>query len=238
MKKFFVSAVVALIAATATAGNPLGIFNHLGVGVGAGTNGISIEAATPITSFIQMRAGVSIMPGITFKSDADVNYTVEGLQRQSTVDLKGDLGRMQGQVIFNVYPAPVVPFYIAVGAYFGGNDLIKITGHSDEMQQAGGGDVVIGDYAIPVDRNGNVDGGLKVKSFRPYIGIGWGRAIPGKLLNYSMDLGVQIHGKPELYTKYGTIETSDIDDNNTFNKIIDKVKVYPTLTFRLGFRAF
>lgn len=238
MKKFFVSAVVALIAATATAGNPLGIFNHLGVGVGAGTNGISIEAATPITSFIQMRAGVSIMPGITFKSDADVNYTVEGLQRQSTVDLKGDLGRMQGQVIFNVYPAPVVPFYIAVGAYFGGNDLIKITGHSDEMQQAGGGDVVIGDYTIPVDRNGNVDGGLKVKSFRPYIGIGWGRAIPGKLLNYSMDLGVQIHGKPELYTKYGTIETSDIDDNNTFNKIIDKVKVYPTLTFRLGFRAF
>lgn len=227
-----------MIAATATAGNPLGIFNHLGVGVGAGTNGISIEAATPITSFIQMRAGVSIMPGITFKSDADVNYTVEGLQRQSTVDLKGDLGRMQGQVIFNVYPAPVVPFYIAVGAYFGGNDLIKITGHSDEMQQAGGGDVVIGDYAIPVDRNGNVDGGLKVKSFRPYIGIGWGRAIPGKLLNYSMDLGVQIHGKPELYTKYGTIETSDIDDNNTFNKIIDKVKVYPTLTFRLGFRAF
>ena len=238
MKKFFVSAVVALIAATATSGNPLGIFNHLGVGVGAGTNCISIEAATPITSFIQMRAGVSIMPGITFKSDADVNYTVEGLQRQSSVDLKGDLGRVQGQVIFNVYPAPVVPFYIAVGAYFGGSDLIKITGHSDEMQQAGGGDVVIGDYTIPVDRNGNVDGGLKVKSFRPYVGIGWGRAIPGKLLNYSMDLGVQIHGKPELYTKYGTIETSDIDDNNTFNKIIDKVKVYPTLTFRLGFRAF
>ena len=238
MKKIFVSAVVALIAATATAGNPLSIFNHLGVGVGAGTNGISIEAATPITSFIQMRAGVSIMPGITFKSDADVNYTVEGLQHQSSVDLKGDLGRVQGQVIFNVYPAPVVPFYIAVGAYFGGSDLIKITGHSDEMQQAGGGDVVIGDYTIPVDRNGNVDGGLKVKSFRPYVGIGWGRAIPGKLLNYSMDLGVQIHGKPELYTKYGTIETSDIDDNNTFNKIIDKVKVYPTLTFRLGFRAF
>lgn len=207
--------------------------------MGVGTNGISIEVATPITDWVQMRAGVSFMPGITFNSDADVSYTAAGLQRTSSIDLKGDLGRTQGQVIFNVYPLTTrIPVYVALGAYFGGRDLVKITGHSDELEAAGGGNVVIGDCTIPVDSHGNVDGGLHVNPFRPYVGLGWGKAIPGKLLNFSVDLGVQIHGTPELYTKSGTINTADIDDDNTFNKIRDKLKVYPTLTFRLGFRAF
>ena len=237
MKKFTVIFAVAAIALTASAKQP--VFNHLGAGVSVGTNGISIEVATPITDWVQMRAGASFMPGITFNSDAEVSYTAAGMHRTSSVNLKGDLGRTQGQVIFNVYPMTTrIPLYVAVGAYFGGRDLVKITGHSDELEQVGGGDVVIGDYTIPVDSHGNVDGGLRVKSFRPYVGLGWGKAIPGKLLNFSMDLGVQIHGTPELYSKYGTINTADIDDDNTFNKIRDKLKVYPTLTFRLGFRAF
>ena len=237
MKKVILLVMMAAVSLIGYAAQP--IFNHLGANVGVGTTGISVELATPITNFVQMRAGVSIMPGITFNADADVNYTVMGQHRTSTAELTGDLGRVQGQVIFNIYPATTrIPLYVAVGAYFGANDLLKITGHSDELQAQGGGDVVIGDYTIPVDANGNVDGGIRVKNFRPYVGLGWGRAVPGKLLNFSIDLGVQIHGTPKLYTNNGVIKTSDIDDNNTFNKIMDMVKVYPTLTFRLGFRAF
>lgn len=237
MKRTLVAVMATTMAMTAMAGLP--VFNHLGAGVGVGTNGISIEATTTITPFVHMRAGVSIMPGITFNTDADVNYSVAGTNRTSTVDLEGDLARTQVQVIFNVYPVPAVPFYIAAGAYFGGSDLVKISGHCADL--AGMGDaasVIIGDYAIPVDENGNVSGGIKVKSFRPYVGIGWGKALPSKLLNFSVDLGVQIHGTPELYTDYGAIDTSSVTDDNTFQKIIDKLKVYPTLTFRLGFRAF
>lgn len=237
MKRTLVAVVATTMAMTAMAGLP--VFNHLGAGVGVGTNGISIEATTTITPFVHMRAGVSIMPGITFNTDADVNYSVAGTNRTSTVDLKGDLARTQVQVIFNVYPVPAVPFYIAAGAYFGGSDLVKISGHCADL--AGMGDaasVIIGDYAIPVDQNGNVSGGIKVNSFRPYVGIGWGKALPSKLLNFSLDLGVQIHGTPTLYTDYGTLDTSAITDDNTFQKIIDKLTVYPTLTFRLGFRAF
>lgn len=38
--------------------------------------------------------------------------------------------------------------------------------------------IEIGDYQIPVDENGNVNGGVKVKNFRPYLGLGFGRLIP------------------------------------------------------------
>lgn len=219
-------------------------FDKLGLSAGVGTNGITFEASTRITNFVNMRAGIDIMPGFSFTSDADFTYsygdpTLGQGYYDGSIDLKGDLGRTQGHVIFNVYPIPKVGFYLAAGAYFGGNKLVKIKGHSDDLNQAliNDGYVVIGDYTIPVDPNGNVSGGLKIKGFRPYLGIGWGRAIPGKLLSFGIDLGVQFEGTPEVYTDYGEIDLSEIDDDNTFNKIRDALKVYPTLTFKLNFRV-
>ena len=73
------------------------------------------------------------MPAITFNADADFTYTVMSETQTGTVNLKGDLGRVQGQVIFNVYPVPKVPVYVAAGAYFGGDKLLKITGHSADL---------------------------------------------------------------------------------------------------------
>ena len=49
----------------------LGIANHLGVNINVGTTGIGFEAATPITPFVQARAGISVMPGIKFHVDSD-----------------------------------------------------------------------------------------------------------------------------------------------------------------------
>lgn len=238
MRKIF--ATILLCAGLSVAQAAPNVFNHLGIGAAVGTNGLSFEVATPITGFVNMRAGVSYMPGFTFHADADYTYSVATINRTGTVSLKGDLGRVQGQVIFNVYPAPVVPFYVAVGAYFGGGTLLKISGQAPELAALAStnGGAVIGGYKIPVDPQGNISGGLKVNSFRPYIGIGWGRAIPGKLVNFALDLGVQFQSKPELYTDYGEIDPAIVEDDNTFNKIADALKVYPTLTFKLNFRAF
>ena len=240
MKKIFAIMLFSLGAITVSAQN---IFNHIGAGVGIGISGVSVEVATPITNFVQMRAGVTYMPAITFNGDADYSYSLTNPltgvaeSRTGSVSLKGDLGRVQGQVIFNVYPIPKASFYVAVGAYFGGNKLLKITGFSPDLANPDA-QAVIGDYKIPADANGNISGGFKVKGFRPYVGIGWGRSIPGRLLNFACDLGVQFEGKPELYTDYGEIDKSVVEDDNTFNKIADALSVYPTLTFRLNLRVF
>ncbi len=193
MKKFLVLLTLCACALGASAQ----VFNHLGAGVGVGTTGITVELATPITSFVQMRAGVSIMPGITFNADADYTYSVAGQQQRGTVNLQGDLGRLQGQVIFNVYPVPKLPLYVAAGAYFGGNKLLKITGHSNDLANPDA-QAIIGDYKIPANSNGDISGGFKVKNFRPYLGIGWGSMLPGNRLGFSTELGVQFEGRPEL----------------------------------------
>ncbi len=238
MKKYLISALMILTALGASAID--NVFNHLGAGVGIGTTGISIEASTPITRWVTVRGGIAIMPGITFSTDVDAYYAhpATGQEINETIDVDSDLGRVQGSMIFNIYPFPKGSFFVAAGAYFGGNKLIKISGHSDAMENYGGL-VEIGDYNIPVDKDGNVRGGLKVSSFRPYLGIGWGKSIPKHRINFNVELGAQFQGKPKVYSETG--EVTDLLENeasNDFQDVIKYLKVYPTLTFRISGKIF
>lgn len=218
----------------------LGVFNTLAVGVGVGTSGIDIDAATSITPRFALRGGVSFMPNFNLNTDVDVNVDIDDVGSYSSmVNVNGGIKRLSGELLFNYYPFKKGAFFLTAGAYFGGSKLLKIDGHSEELkelvEEAGSAGIVIGDYTIPVDKNGNVSGGLKVSGFRPYVGLGFGRAVPKKRVGVMFELGVQIHGKPEVYTDYGNVDNllDEVDPDDTFTKILDKVTVYPVLKLRL-----
>lgn len=44
-----------------------------------------------------------------------------------------------------------------------------------------------------------VNGGVKVKNFRPYLGLGFGSLIPKNRLGIRFELGAQFQGKPVVY---------------------------------------
>lgn len=246
MKKLLI-AITALMASLTSFAIGLdvagGIGNHLGVDVNAGTNGIGFEVSTPVTRWVQARLGVSVMPGFHFTTDVDVDVDTYGYGDPS-MDVEASFKRVQGSLIFNVYPFPVGSFYVAAGAYFGGKDLITIKGHSDDYNALNSAGVSIGDYQIPIDADGNVKGGLKVNSFRPYLGIGWGRPVPNRCLNFGVELGVQIHGTPKVYyTENGkdhvvTMKEFGVDSDDTFQKIMDKLNVWPVVKFTLSGKIF
>lgn len=221
----------------------LGIANHLGVDVNVGTTGIGFELSTPITQFVQARAGLSFMPGINFDIDADVTGTVPGqnYEYSESVTLSNSIKRTQGSVIFNIYPGGnKLPFFIAVGGYFGGKELIKMKGQVPaSVMEYGSGHVEIGDYELPVDRDGYVSGTLRVNSFRPYFGIGSGRPCPGGRLNFMWEVGVQVQGKPKVYDGTGrSLEIKELDNDDTYNKVMKYLKVYPVIKFTLSGRIF
>ena len=109
----------------------------------------------------------------------------------------------------------------------------------------------LGDYFLapnPAD-NGNVQAYAKVKKFRPYVGLGFGRAVPKGRIGCQFDLGVQFWGKPEIYIPTynktaGTYQYEKIDgdkagdDAGKVLKTISKISVYPVLNFRLIGRIF
>lgn len=250
MKKtvFTILAALALLMPGTAAAQDL--FNHLAVNAHVATTGVGVELSTPITKFITMRAGVTCMPGFSFNAEVYGQYYdyVNTTQKDFTVNLDANLKRTQGSVIFNVYPLAKAKvcssFFLAAGLYFGGDKLVKINGHSDEIAEKinqfnGNPYIELGDYKLPVDENGNVKGGLKVQKVRPYVGLGFGRYVPNKRISVTGELGVQFHGHIKPYTSEGEIEAFDeLTEKDDWKKVMDKLTVYPMLKIVISGRIF
>lgn len=221
-----------------------GYFNSLGLGLSVSTVGVGLEVSTPIGNYLALRGGVSFMPKFTVTDEvnADLKGIPQGYPQSAEVELEGSTKRTTGELLLNLYPFRSNGFFVAAGASFGGDKFVQITGHSDELQQliAAGGSagLQIGDVSIPVDQNGNVSGGLKVSAVRPYVGLGYGRAVPSKRINFMLDAGVQLHGTPEVYSDFGQVDQLMAEVDNDFTDIINKLKVYPVIRFRICGKLF
>lgn len=211
-----------------------GIANRVGLGVGAGTEGIGIDVATPLSRYVHASFGVNIMPDIKINTTATA--TIEELGQDEEIDITGGIGRTTFNLKFDCYPFPnSSSFFVTAGFSFGGDKIIKITGHSDELAalvaQGKDAGIEIGEYNIPVDENGGVNGGVKVKNFRPYLGLGFGRMIPKKRVAVRFEMGAQFQGKPVIYAD-GVGDLQKVvgqDPDDDISKILDYVKVYPVI---------
>lgn len=259
MKRLFLFLVVALstfIGAFARDEKDASFYalgKRVGIGVGVGTEGIGIDVATHLNNYFGVRVGVNIMPSFKFNTDVDAEDVEENLNGShyssslgyAPVELEASFARTTYDVKFDVYPLGCSrsSFFITAGLSFGGEKLLKINGHWDDYDranvEAGKYGVNIADYEIPLDENGNVEAGLKVKNVRPYLGLGWGRLVSKNRVGFRFELGVQFHGKPKLYAS--TIEDMDEylrdnlsdEESDDFNKIMDNFKVWPVLKFSL-----
>ena len=221
--------------------NKLGYFNSLSIGANVGTTGWGIDIATPIGQHFALRAGFTIMPNYSYSDEVDVD--IDNYDYETSMEVEGSIGRTAGEVLLNIYPFKRSSFFISGGAVFGGDKLIKVKGHSEElvnlMEQAGKAGIEIGDYTIPIDPYGNVSGGIKVSSFRPYVGLGFGRIVPkNKRVGFLFEIGAQLHGTPVVYTDYGNLGNLLEEADNDFSEILDKVTVYPVMRFRLCGKIF
>jgi hypothetical protein len=163
---------------------------------------------------------------------------------------------VNGKVMINFMPFVVNSFHVTVGAYFGGRDVIEVYNTNDgqliainqanqfikdnniPIDEIG---LKLGDYLLTPDAQGNVKATLKTKSFKPYVGIGFGRGVvKNKPIGFKFDLGVMFWGTPEVVDHNGiTLTKQDWDgkDGGVF-KTISKFKVYPVLNFRLCGKIF
>lgn len=266
--KTFALSVITLFAATTISAqetttkqkkeNKFGLANRVGVGVGYGTEGLGFDVAIPLTQYVQVRAGLNIFPNIKFHEKTNVEYIgnvsydyngtqVGGpVEIQDEVRLNAKFGRTYGDLKFDCYPfGNRSSFFVTAGFSFGGGDLLKVTGHSSEIpalqQEAKNYGVTIGDYDIPFDEDGNINGGVQVNNFRPYLGLGFGRLIPKKRVGFRFEIGAQFQGTPKVYyydennSKVVVDVKSAVDgeDKDDIAKVMDWLKVYPVLKFSI-----
>ena len=229
--------------ASAQSSTEFGVANHVALGVGVGTEGIGIDAAVPFTKYLQARVGVNFIPKINVNTTADVSGTVDGQSFDGQMDIKGKFSRTTFDVKLDCYPLGASnAFFVTAGVVFGGSDLLSISGHSDDLaqkvQQAGELGIEIGDYQIPVDKNGDVSGGVRVNKVRPYVGLGYGRLVPKKRVGARIEIGAQFQGTPKVYAD-GVGDLTKVvgqDTDDDISKLMDWLKVYPVLKLSLRTR--
>lgn len=227
------------------------LFNHLSVGLSSGTTGIGVDAAMPVGNYVQVRAGVDFMPDIKISTDLDIDPpSVPGYDIPNTVEVEGKVGFTNGKLLFDVYPFKKSSFHVTAGAYFGSSKVVKAYNKEDGLlvdvanfnndveagllpgQEKIG--VMLGDYLLEPDDDGNVNACIKTSGFKPYLGLGFGRAVPKKRIGFMFDLGVQFWGSPKVYCNGHELNKDDVDgDSGDIMKTLSKVTVYPVMSFRL-----
>jgi len=171
------------------------------------------------------------------------------------VDIEGKLNNTTGHILFDIYPGKTTDWHLTLGAYFGSkkvidiyttdpNQLQGVYRYNNSTQRATAGfpkiGAQLGDFFLEPDETGIINATVETKSFRPYVGLGWGRAIPkNHLLGFSVDLGVQFWGTPKVYCEGNELTAEDVGNSDGgFMKTLTKITVYPTLTFRLTGKIF
>lgn len=246
-------------------------FNHVSAGVSLGTDGIGIEVAAPLTYNFAVRAGYSFMPKFKYtKKDVNIGKDkdfINGENANQMVDIEGKLNMGDFKLLFDYYPIRTSSFHVTAGAYIGKSKPVELRNANAFLKESAWGSkgLELGtgtdSYTLVSESDGNVKAEVKVNSFKPYLGIGFGRAVPKGTVGVQFDLGVQFWGKPELWgninsvnqetgmieTRYQKIEKDRIvtegkdsgyEDFKDAVKTIEKIGVYPVLTLRINGRIF
>lgn len=292
MKKLFLIALTAIFATgTACAQDPDDkmLFNHLSVGVTTGTPGlIGFDVATTCTPYVQIRAGMAIMPNIKYSTNIklaagdvqnfnnkrdQVNQVLTNIGKEELVvteevkreyAVQGKLGFTNGKLLFDIFPfkSTGFPFFVTVGAYFGGSQIIKVYNKdAGSLQIVNQANAAIREYnnanipgQTPIkeiyatqgqytdlgpNANGDVEFNVKVNGFKPYLGIGFGRPVPmNKRVGVQVELGCMFWSTPKV--TFSGNKDIDIEKDKAGDKdvgkaidIISKFSVWPCLNFRI-----
>lgn len=234
-----------------------GIFNHVGLNVGAGTEGISVGVAAPVTNFLEVEAGVNIMPSFKLSGDLDVDINMpqeSDIQypTSGTVHAEGSFDRTTFNVKANLYPfGGGSKFFIAAGLSIGGEKIAEVTGSCDELRKFSENNLHtpelkdqfrkaisanLGGYNLELDENYNLQGDIRCKNVRPYLGLGFGRLVPKNRIGCRLELGCQFMGKLKVYQNGNEIDINKaLEDagEDDLSKFVKDLKVYPVLKFSL-----
>lgn len=260
MKKLMMVAVILLTSVgsvMAQSDYKRGIFNHVGLNVGAGTEGISVGVAAPVTNFLEVEAGVNIMPSFKLSGDLDVDINMpqeSDIQypTSGTIHAEGSFDRTTFNVKANLYPfGGGSKFFIAAGLSIGGEKIAEVTGSCDELRQFSENNLHtpelkdqfrkaisanLGGYNLELDENYNLQGDIRCKNVRPYLGLGFGRLVPKNRIGCRFELGCQFMGKLKVYQNGNEIDINKaLEDagEDDLSKFVKDLKVYPVLKFSL-----
>jgi hypothetical protein len=98
-------------------------------------------------------------------------------------------------------------------------------------------EVEVGDQTVCAGKDGSLAAALQVNGVRPYVGLGWGRAIPERRLGFRFEVGALMLGKSQIVSD-NLVNSSNSQDMTKINEFLSDVAVLPQISFSLTYRMF
>ena len=238
------------------------VFQRFSLSGGIGSTGLTMDMGTMMTDHFGLRAGVDLLSLYQYGSNEEIDLNNELYQLDPDITplpyctFDTHLTNSAGHLLMDYYPfSPAASgFHVTVGAYWAWHRNVETRGTDDDQwwRRIADFNARRGNYADVPDALGQVtidfagydlrpaaDGTLnaymRANRFRPYLGIGFGRAVPGaRRLNVQFDLGVQFWGRPRVYD--GTTGERLTRVKNISHGGLGRSTVYPVITIRLAGR--
>lgn len=95
--------------------------------------------------------------------------------------------------------------------------------------------ITVGEVEFNAQDSGNLDIDFNWSEITPYIGLGFGRAVPNKRLGFAFDIGTYISGSPEISLDATGIIEQTQDQEALLNESFESFKFIPYASFRLSY---
>jgi len=172
------------------------------------------------------------------------------------VNATASLNFVNGKILIDYYPSAKHAFHITAGVYIGSSELIKLKG---KMNQAvdflnvlkdnnvldnNGVDFIDRSYVVDQEKgyqlNGSdirdISGSVKISTVKPYLGLGFGRAVPKRRVGLTFEIGAFYQGTPALKSDNPDIQKLIDGELTGVTEILNKLPIYPVLSLKLNFR--
>ncbi len=224
-------------------------------------------------SITMKKFDLSVSDGTGNAKDEYERLQPQGLKKPGNVLVGAAPGWFTGHLLADFYLHRDKGFHFTAGLYFTGSDHFmtmknKEKGWFNDIYDFNNS---LGPYAdvdhntvghigitlkdgtiLGPDKKGDMYGKFEVWKVRPYIGVGYGRTVSEKRIDWAVDAGIQIWGTPKAYIKdskaventgavYHEVFASDLSDpkaHDAVKRAKTFLKVYPCVTFRLNCRLF
>lgn len=232
-------------------------FSKLSVGLGASTYGGRIELSTPLTSFINLRGGFSLLPyTYTTRISMDAEEYRNYIDYDPDLKITADLNFSHAHLLADFSPFKSNIFYLTAGLFYGST---KVTGQGillnpsndrptvEDLRDGGyvGSELpeieIDDDYAIRPDHDGSVNGNILLGSgIKPYVGLGFGKTIPNSKIGFRFDLGAVYQGEADFTSP--NMSKGDLNglvkSDASYQQYEPYTKWFPMLNFQISYRIF
>lgn len=208
MKRFFllVTALAFLLPGRVSAQTDMPFSMAAGVSLGV-MDGAGVDLAFGVIDNLNVRVGYGLIPSFLIK-EYGIDLPEWGNNPATSTAMTGKIPG-SGNLLVDYHPGGK-SFKVTAGLFFGSGNFASVYNTKalpESYHSAGVSYYVDGDteditkfYRIQTDDKGIVSAAFKSGAVRPFVGVGFGSAIPKSRVGVTFDLGVEYTGGFDLRT--------------------------------------